>query len=194
MTGKTHVAVGVATGLALSTGKPIKEQFFLIITSAIGAVIPDLDHPKSKLNQKILIFNNKFFKALFYVFIGIGFIYLDSIVENQEFKILGIIMILTGMSSHRGFTHSLLGFLLFSSIAYTYSIKFGINEIYLGFNIGYVLHLVMDFFTPKGIQLFFPITKNISSPITIKTNGEGENLLFIGSSFYSLYFLIQFIR
>ncbi|WP_042680064.1 metal-dependent hydrolase [Anaerosalibacter massiliensis] len=194
MTGKTHMAVGIATGLALSTGKPLREQLILLTASAIGSLVPDLDHPKSKLNQRILVFKNRIFKVLSYLIIGVGLIYLGSALEDIVFKILGIALMLTGISSHRGFTHSLLGFFLFSSIVQIYSIRFDLNEIYIGFNIGYILHLVMDFFTPQGIQLFFPLTENISSPITIKTNGEGENLIFIGSSFYSIYFLVQLIR
>lgn len=194
MTGKTHMAVGISTGLALSTGKPLREQLILLTASAIGSLVPDLDHPKSKLNQKILVFKNRIFKVLSYIIIGVGFIYLGSALEDIVFKILGIALMLTGISSHRGFTHSLLGFFLFSSIVQIYSIRFDLNEIYIGFNIGYILHLVMDFFTPQGIQLFFPLTENISFPITIKTNGEGENLIFIGSSFYSIYFLVQLIR
>ena len=194
MTGKTHMAVGISTGLALSTGKPLREQLILLTASAIGSLVPDLDHPKSKLNQKILVFKNRIFKVLSYIIIGVGFIYLGSALEDIVFKILGIALMLTGISSHRGFTHSLLGFFLFSSIVQVYSIRFDLNEIYIGFNIGYILHLVMDFFTPQGIQLFFPLAENISSPITIKTNGEGENLIFIGSSFYSIYFLVQLIR
>lgn len=188
------MAVGISTGLALSTGKPLREQLILLTASAIGSLVPDLDHPKSKLNQKILVFKNRIFKVLSYIIIGVGFIYLGSALEDIVFKILGIALMLTGISSHRGFTHSLLGFFLFSSIVQVYSIRFDLNEIYIGFNIGYILHLVMDFFTPQGIQLFFPLTENISSPITIKTNGEGENLIFIGSSFYSIYFLVQLIR
>ncbi|MCR2043174.1 metal-dependent hydrolase [Anaerosalibacter massiliensis] len=194
MTGKTHMAVGIATGLALSTGKPLREQLILLTASAIGSLVPDLDHPKSKLNQRILVFKNRIFKVLSYLIIGVGLIYLGSALEDIVFKILGIALMLTGISSHRGFTHSLLGFFLFSSIVQIYSIRFHLNEIYIGFNIGYILHLVMDFFTPQGIQLFFPLTESISSPITIKTNGEGENLIFIGSSFYSIYFLVQLIR
>lgn len=131
---------------------------------------------------------------MFYITIGTGFVYLGIVLEENIFKILGISLALTGISTHRGFTHSLVGFFIFSWVAYLCSEKFGLDEMYLGFNIGYVLHLIMDFFTPQGIQLFFPITKFISSPITIRTKGGGESLIFIGSSFYSLYFLIQLIK
>mgnify|MGYP000895447631 CR=1 FL=1 len=191
MTGKTHMAIGVAAGLTLSIGQPIENQVLLMAASAIGSLIPDLDHPKSKLNQKILIINNNFIRALFYISIGIGLIYLGVATRNNVFRLLGTTMIMVGISSHRSFTHSLLGFILFASIVYLTSFKYGLSEVYKGFDIGYILHLVLDFFTPMGIQLFFPLDKHISSPITIKSNGLLEHIILIGSNVYSICLFLQ---
>ncbi|MBU5440054.1 metal-dependent hydrolase [Tissierella sp. MSJ-40] len=194
MTGKTHMAIGTAIGLTLSVGQPIESQLLLIAAAAFGSLVPDLDHPKSKLNQKLLLINNDSYRILFYLSIGAVLIYLDSTLGNKIFRLLGITMIMTGISSHRTFTHSLLGLFLFSSIVCIGTLEYGLEEALIGFVVGYSLHLIMDFFTPKGIQIFFPLKKNISAPITIKTNGFAEKVVFIGSNFYSMFLIFQQIK
>ncbi|NMB27491.1 MAG: metal-dependent hydrolase, partial [Tissierellia bacterium] len=47
MTGKTHVAIGIAAGLTISFGQRVENQLILVLASALGSLIPDLDHPKA---------------------------------------------------------------------------------------------------------------------------------------------------
>lgn len=193
MTGKTHIAIGVTVGLILSAGQPVENQLILVISSALGSLIPDLDHPKSKLNQKLLIFKNKLYSSIFYLSLTAAFTYLFFFTGNNIFKLLGIITFLIGTSSHRGFTHSIIGFLLFSWMVKLITIEYHINSIYIGFRIGYLLHLVADFFTLKGIKLFFPLDTNISSPIILKPNTILEDLIFVWLAIYSVFLLINSI-
>lgn len=190
MTGKTHMAIGVTVGLILSAGQPVENQIVLVVSAALGSLVPDLDHPKAKLNQKLLIFKNKFYSSLFYLALTAGFIFLSYFSGNFVFKLLAIITFLIGTSTHRGFTHSIIGFLLFSWMVKFVAIEYQLNSIYLGFTTGYLLHLVADFFTLKGIKLFFPLDENISSPIILKPNTILEELIFICLSIYSLFLLI----
>lgn len=190
MTGKTHMAIGVTVGLILSAGQPVENQIVLVVSAALGSLVPDLDHPKARLNQKLLIFKNKFYSSLFYLALTAGFIFLSYFSGNFVFKLLAIITFLIGTSTHRGFTHSIIGFLLFSWMVKFVAIEYQLNSIYLGFTTGYLLHLVADFFTLKGIKLFFPLDENISSPIILKPNTILEELIFICLSIYSLFLLI----
>ncbi|WFA10099.1 metal-dependent hydrolase [Tissierella sp. Yu-01] len=193
MTGKTHIAIGATVGLMISIGQPIETQFMLILSSVIGSLIPDLDHPKAKLNQKLLIFNNKLYSTLFYLMLAVGLFYLYSITDNFLFRLSGIISAFIGISTHRGFTHSLVGLFLFSWVVKLITTRFNLNSIYIGFVIGYTLHLVADFFTIKGIKLFFPLNVSISSPIILNPNKMYENLVFNFLCIYSMYLLLKII-
>ena len=190
MTGKTHIAIGVTVGLILSAGQPVENQIVLVASAALGSLVPDLDHPKAKLNQKLLIFKNKLYSTLFYLALTAVFACLFLIKDNFVFKLLALITFLIGTSSHRGFTHSIIGFLLFSWMVKLVALEYQFDSIYLGFKTGYMLHLIADFFTLKGIKLFFPLDENISSPIILKPNTLLEELIFLCLSIYSLFLLI----
>ncbi len=190
MTGKTHVAIGVAAALTISSGQPLGNQLGMVLTAMISSLIPDLDHPKSKLNQKILFINNNLYRKLFYISLGSLFIYLYFLREMKLFLLLGIISFLIGISNHRGFTHSILGFLASSSIVALGTLDYGLIHIYYGFILGYILHIVADFFTSKGVKLFYPLDNSISFPIKIKTNGKLEKVLFVVLSIYSVFYCL----
>lgn len=194
MTGKTHMAIGIVAALTVSVGQPIENQLVLVAASVIGSLIPDLDHPKAKLNQKLLFIKNEIYRVLFYLSLATGLIYLYFLTENNIFGLLGIVTLFIGLSSHRGFTHSIIGFLAVSYMVKLATVKYNLSLVYSGFIIGYVLHLLADFFTIKGVRLFFPLKTNISSPIIIKPNSEFENILFVLLTIYSIFLLYNFIK
>lgn len=194
MTGKTHVAIGIAAGLTISFGQRVENQLILVLASALGSLIPDLDHPKAKLNQKLLLINNNFYRALFYLSLGSIFVYLYFAKGIEPFLLLGIVSFLIGISSHRSFTHSIVGFLISASIIGIGTLKYRFPSAYSGFVIGYILHLVADFFTPKGIKLFYPLKTNIAFPITIKTNSKTEKIVFALLSIYSVCLLFGYLK
>ena len=191
MTGKTHVAIGIAAALTITQGQPLENQIVMVATTALSSLFPDLDHPKSKLNQKILFFKNKFFKTLFYLGIAGLFAYAYIETDIKALLFLGIGSGLIGISLHRGFTHSLLGLFSYSFLIKFIALEYNMEYIYKGFVLGFMLHLLADFFTSQGIKLFYPVKKNISAPIVIKTNNSAEKLLFIFLSLYSIVLLLK---
>ncbi|MGF7059035.1 metal-dependent hydrolase [Brassicibacter mesophilus] len=196
MTGKTHIIVGIAAGLTLATGCSLESGLILTAASAVGSLIPDLDHPRSKINQRVLLFKNKLFKVITYSCMGAGLIYLGNSFEpsiNKILRLLGITLILVGISRHRGFTHSLLGLTIFSTIVYIGTSEFNLHEAHIGFIIGYVSHLALDIITTQGIDLLFPSKKNIRLPLGIRTNGTIEQLILATSGIYLGYVLLQYI-
>lgn len=192
MTGKTHIAIGIAAGLTISYNQPIENQLFLVLASTIGSLAPDLDHPKARLNQKFLLFKNNFYRVIFYLSLSSFFLYLYFVINNKILGLLSIVTFLLGISTHRGLTHSIIGFLISISIIKIATVDYGLYSIYTGFTLGYALHLVADFFNPKGIKLFYPLNKNISSPITIKTNGIIERIIFVFLNIYSIFLLLKY--
>lgn len=193
MTGKTHIAIGVAAGLTLSLGKPINEQIFIVAASALGSLIPDLDHAKSKLNQKLLIFKRELYRIIFFIAISALFLYLYMQSLNTIFALLSIIFLFIGVSTHRGFTHSILGFLIFAYIIKNITDPFNLDSIAKAISLGYLSHLLADFLTPKGIKLFYPLNTNIASPIIINPNSGIDTVIFTIASIYSLALLFKLI-
>ena len=194
MTGKTHVAIGIAAGLTISFGQRVENQLILVLASALGSLIPDLDHPKAKLNQKLLLINNNFYRSLFYLSLGSIFMYLYFANKIESFLLLGIVSFLVAISNHRSFTHSIIGFLASASIVGMGTLKYGLSSAYSGFVIGYILHLVADFFTPKGIKLFYPLKTNIAFPITVRTSSKTEKIIFVFLGIYSVCLLIGYLK
>lgn len=194
MTGKTHIAIGIAAGLTISSNLPIENQLILIGASMVGSLLPDLDHPKAKLNQKLLFFNNKLYKTIFYLLLSSISTSLYFTMNQKVFGLIGIATFFIALSSHRGFTHSIIGFLIFASIIKIGTLKYGLSSVYSGFTIGYILHLIADFFTPQGIKLFYPLRTNVSAPITIKTSSIKEKSFFTILSIYSVLLLLKFIE
>lgn len=53
MRGGTHALAGVAIGAAMSGGRPIEIAVVTITAAAIGALLPDLDHPQAALSRRV---------------------------------------------------------------------------------------------------------------------------------------------
>jgi len=96
---------------------------------------------------------------------------------------------------HRGFSHSLLGLLFFTGLAYlTYPISFArllcTKQIFLvAFLLGYAGHIIADMMTYSGVHLLFPLYKKY----TLKYATDNDRALSLGikyiiviSSIYTL--------
>ncbi|MTI67308.1 MAG: metal-dependent hydrolase [Firmicutes bacterium] len=189
MKGKTHLMIGTAAGITLGVNYPLETAIVIIASSVVGSLLPDIDHPKSSFNQKILFIKNKLYKTLIYSSIGTAITYYGSSIDDKLLILLGITLILTGITNHRGFTHSLLGLFLYTYIIKKITIRYDIQGVYIGFVAGYISHLIADFLTKGGIELFYPFKINISSPIKIKSGGFWERFIIKGTSIYSVYIL-----
>ncbi|WP_316568841.1 metal-dependent hydrolase [Neobacillus sp. YIM B06451] len=76
--------------------------------------------------------------------------------------LLGVYVIIASFSSHRSYTHSLLGVIFFGFIAYKLEASLGINGVFYTCLGGYVSHLIADLkilpFNKRGIKLFLPVS------------------------------------
>lgn len=114
MQGYAHLMTGIASG-GLIFGTPTG-----IICAGIGALLPDIDNPRSILGKKV-----------------------------------PLISLLCG--KHRGWTHSLLGAMIFSLplILFTDTAGYALLT-------GYLTHLALDFLNPAGIKFFWPFGRHRS--------------------------------
>ncbi|QUG40713.1 metal-dependent hydrolase [Psychrobacillus sp. INOP01] len=102
---------------------------------------------------------------------------------GRRFKVLS--KVINTLFGHRSFTHSLL-FLVLMAILLT---SFVDNEsIVMGILVGMASHYVLDMATKNGIKLLYPLKVTVRFPITTRTGGTVEYLVFAVLSLLTVYF------
>lgn len=120
--------------------------------------------------------------ALFFHFSYIGSLFPD--IDQRKSSISQMYPFLSkhigSKCRHRGFTHSLL---CLSLIVLTLYIVLNISNfniilliISIGFIAGYISHLILDFLTSEGIELFYPWKTNFKIA-KIKTGSKTEKII-----------------
>lgn len=180
MTGKTHVGVGVISTVILSEYFKYNLTIGVVFVSALASLLPDVDHPKSIINQYVLPMKRKEFKIAVYVVLGVFLIILNYFYFNNAYlTTAGILLIMIGVSTHReGITHSLAGFICFSASFGYLAVTYKFQELIIPFAIGYGMHLIGDMFTNRGVPLLFPFKKKkFKMPITYSVGSWWGDLL-----------------
>ncbi|WP_042455867.1 metal-dependent hydrolase [Neobacillus dielmonensis] len=76
--------------------------------------------------------------------------------------LLGIYIVVASFSSHRSYTHSILGVIFFGFIAFHFEASLGIQGVFYTCLGGYISHLIADLkilpFNKRGIKLFLPLS------------------------------------
>lgn len=199
MTGKTHCVTAVAAALTIL--QPKRPATLLIGASLafLGGLTPDVDLFQSQLGQKV----SKFIIGIFSILIlfTLAKQYLDFditkhlpanelLISIPQGSLLFLLLCTVGLNTkHRSFTHSILGTILFS-----FCIHMALPKYYLYFFIGFVSHLVLDFFNKKGIQLFFPLKERFCIPLWKATNVYVNTALVSGSVVLIALHLFHFIK
>lgn len=176
---KGHVVIGMATALVVFPLIDIPIKVSTVALATLGALVPDLDHPSSILNQKILPINNKKTKKMVYGLISLFVLLINYIHYNtMALYLMGMIIFLIGRSKHRGFTHSALGLFLFMLTIKLLTKDYGFLYQGWAFVVGYFSHLFGDYFTEAGIGIFYPVdTDYYGAPFRIKTGSHGEKIV-----------------
>jgi inner membrane protein len=77
--------------------------------------------------------------------------------------LLGVYIIIASITSHRSYTHSILGIIFFGFIASKLEGSLGIHGAFYACLGGYISHLIADLkilpFNKRGIKLFLPVSK-----------------------------------
>ncbi|WP_291576468.1 metal-dependent hydrolase [Clostridium sp. UBA4548] len=204
MKGKTHAAVGTSVFVFLCNILPGKFGLINLVFAIVGSLLPDIDHPKSFVNRYLLPFRNQATKVTLFCSLGILMLYLDSIFNNVTIlKIIGISLILIGVSTHRmGLTHSLLGLIIFSVVLSFFANIYELIYVEFYFFFSFFLHLICDMCTKRGVPLFYPFSnKKYKLPLTFTTGSfignflEGAIIvLSIGYAGYNIGILFDIFR
>lgn len=199
MTGKTHMAVGLAASSLLLQHPKNRMEFGVFLGFAvIGSLMPDVDQKQSTLGHVInavtisllaaliglkiigilpqyteFIQNNSFLKELFQVVTE------DILALSNAFTIIGCILIIINViaariTGHRHFAHSFLGLMSFSLGIF---LLFG-SWLLKPFLIGYISHMFIDLLNHKDEKLFFPMKFGVSFNL-VRTGSEVDHALAI---------------
>ena len=96
-------------------------------------------------------------------FTGIGVLMGGFSLAEIWLILLGIYIIIASLASHRSYTHSILGVILFGVIASNLEVSVGIEGVFYCCLSGYISHLIADLkilpFNKRGIKLLLPVSK-----------------------------------
>jgi inner membrane protein len=201
MTGKTHMAVGLAASSLLLQHPKNRTEFGVFLGFAvIGSLMPDVDQKQSTLGHFINVIMMSILSALITIkIIGILPQYSSYIKDNlflggifqavkgdilamsNFFNIIGCLIIIINViiariTGHRKFAHSFLGLISFSIGIF---LLFGM-AILKPFFIGYVSHMLIDLFNHKEEKLFFPSKFGVCMNL-IRTGGSIDHALAVGA-------------
>ena len=93
--------------------------------------------------------------------------------------------VINTLFGHRSFTHSLLFLFIIGLILNSFVMN---ESITAGILVGMISHYILDMATKNGIKLLFPFKVTVRFPLTTKTGGTVEYLVFAALSLLTVYF------
>lgn len=166
MMSKTHIAIGIASALAIAqTGSP-ESCVAAVVGGSAGGIIADCDITPSRAHRDALTGR--------LIVLGVAAAslaadhYADAGLCDYLLEHLGLPLVtgallfaaltfLGGHTEHRTFTHSLVGLALFCASTYLVC-----EPLFPYFAIGYASHLALDITNYQGIRLFWPLDVKVS--------------------------------
>ena len=181
MLGKTHVAVGVATAIAILQPASSVGLLSAVAGGALGGWICDIDCKEVSVDegtaQGFLLTSLVVGLSLFLDYkLGNGAC--DYVLSHWGLTsliavILFVIACIYGFSSsHRTFMHSILALVLLSRLVSVFC--FPLSK---AFSIGYLTHIILDLFNKRGLQLLFPLKARICFN-ACDSNGRANDILW----------------
>lgn len=191
---KTHVMCSNFISLCLMRPNSISDLLITCGVATIGGLLPDVDLKDStsdKLFDRLMtslvtivlmsVFIKYFFDIDLYCKIK-ECSYINYLVSVCLFIVMAY---LGSKSSHRSFTHSILGLFVYSAIL---SYGFGMNIVFPYF-VSHLSHIVLDLFNMKGVTLFYPSKYRLCLNLC-ESNGKVNKFLFILFSLLIVLYLI----
>ena len=198
MMGKTHVAIGVLSSLAIFQPTTISQCALAIAGGALGGVAADIDTVDNDYKHDALIGQLLSFGIagimVFILFITNKTEFYSTLSKDKISICIGVIAYLILMakgylSNHRTFTHSFLAMLLF-----TVAIGIINSNIIPFYLIGYFSHLFLDLLNKKDVPLLYTIKKGICFKLCYASKKANSFFMWFGTfgSIFMILFLILF--
>lgn len=182
MLGKTHMAVGIASALALTQPQSATDFVLAVGGGTVGALISDIDVGTSNSHRdadKIILLS---FSALLAVLALDFFLHtriMERIIQNS-----GAARILSGVACfllicafgkeqpHRSFMHSFPALILLD-----FAVGLIWQPLVLCFSIGFLSHLATDILTKRKLRLFYPSNRGFCLGL-FHAHGIANRVLF----------------
>ena len=192
---KTHVVCSNFISLCLMRPNSISDLLITCGAATIGGLLPDVDLKDStsdKLFDRLMtslvtiVLMSLFIKYFFDIDL---YCKIKECSEAFNYLVSGCLFIvmayLGSKSSHRSFTHSILGLFVYSAIL---SYGFGMDIIFPYF-VSHLSHIVLDLFNMKGVALFYPSKYRFSFKL-FESSGKVNKFLFILFSLLIVLYLV----
>lgn len=186
MLGKTHLAVGVATTMAITQPTSISELILSVGVGGVGALISDIDVGTSESHKdadKITILSVIVVLGMLAsdYFLHTGMV--DRVIRSSGYgRIVMGLLFFIGICAfgkeqpHRSFMHSFLaGVLLCLAVGMIW------EKAVLYFAVGYLSHLATDIFNKKKVRLLYPMKGGVSLGL-FHAYGLANRIFFIVAS------------
>lgn len=194
MMSKTHLAIGLATSLAVVQSPSLDMCAATIIGGTVGGVLADNDildndYLGDALTGQLLAFK------ITALTLGLDFLgklgICNEIIKNPILSITGmvafVILYIVGMrSNHRTFTHSFLALILYTAAAYLIYKPFAVP-----LAVAYFSHLVLDVLNKKKVPLFYPLKFGICLKLCYANKKANKVLMYIGFSVAAVMLVVN---
>ncbi|QBK12331.1 hypothetical protein AB849_001000 [Thermoactinomyces vulgaris] len=180
LTGKTHFAIGVASGvgLAVASGNTddVGELALTIVLAGIASLLPDIDEDGSLINNFLFPSLSRTYRSFALAALGLVMILLFFIKSLPLWVLLmGVFAAGVAYAPHRSVTHSILTCAYVTWMFYTIQPWMSVPVL-----VGYLSHLFADTLTSAGVPYLWPYKKKFSMKafgIKVKTGGSEEKLI-----------------
>ena len=192
---KTHVMCANLVSICLMRPDSISSLLITCGAATLGGIVPDVDLKDStsdKLFDRLMtslitiVIMSVFIKYFFDIDLYCKIKECSDIFNYLISVCLFIVIAYFGSkSSHRSFTHSIFGLLVYSGILF-----YGFNtNIVLIYFVSHLSHIILDLFNKKGIALFYPSKYRVCFKLC-ESNGKVNKFLFLLFSLSTVLVLI----
>lgn len=192
---KTHVMCANLVSLCLMKPNSICDLLITCGCATLGGLVPDVDLKDStsdKLFDRLMVslitivVMSFFIKYFFDIDLYCKIKECSEIFNYLISICLFIVMAYLGSkSSHRSFTHSILGLFVYTGI-----LSYGFyDNVIVPYVVSHSSHIVLDLFNKKGVSLFYPSKYRLCFGIC-ESNGKVNKFLFWLFSLMIVFYLI----
>lgn len=159
----THLVTGFFAGAGLVSFLNLNglEAVLLLMGSTAGALLPDIDHPKSWLGRRIPFVSGP----------------ISAVFGHRGITHSLLAVMALALSLRYGLAQWQL-----------VDTRWGLLAV--GVAAGYLSHIMGDFVTHGGVPLLWPIKRRFSSPLTFLTGGVFERLLGVALALGAVWILM----
>lgn len=183
MMSKTHLAVGVATSLAVIHPQTIQGCMVAVMGGAVGGVLADNDildndYQADALIGQVLAFGITAITLVLDYYFQIGIC--SSIYSQPLLPIIGgigfiILYIIGFFSEHRTFTHSFLALILYTFVAWLIY-----KPIALAISVAYLSHIMLDILNKRKVPILYPLEFGICLKLCYANKTANKVFMYVG--------------